>query len=45
VGSGELLALTSERDVLEWVLGDRAEPPIPLGVQDCGHAGEERHDQ
>jgi hypothetical protein len=38
-----LLALTIERDVLQWVLGDRAEPIVPIHGAGCQHAEGEPH--
>jgi hypothetical protein len=43
--TGERLALTIERDVLEWILGEREQPPIPLaddGSRQEGRTGTER---
>jgi hypothetical protein len=31
--AAEQLALTIERDVLEWALGDRAEPALLIGAE------------
>jgi hypothetical protein len=38
-GTGERLALTIERDVLEWVLGNRDQPAIPLAEDESGPEG------
>jgi hypothetical protein len=43
--TGERLALTIERDVLEWVLGDRERPPIPLPGDSAEPANEARPDR
>ena len=40
--TGERLALAIERDVLEWVLGQREHPPIPLADDDDRREGETR---
>ena len=37
--TGERLALTIERDVLEWVLGHREQPPILLAEDDGRREG------
>ncbi len=37
--TGERLALTIERDVLEWVLGQREQPPIPLAEAEGRRGG------
>jgi hypothetical protein len=38
--AAEIFTLSVERDVLEWVLGDRASPPLALPDQDPAEPSE-----